>query len=204
VQQQLVAAIIGLVVGAAGAWVKAALAIRAKVNEELRDRRLEVYPPVYRETATLSTWPPADLTYQQLFGLNVWLRGWYFACGGLYLSENSRKRYGHLQELLCLRLDQVAEGGRDEDVASEIYQGLAATGSAFRTALTEDLETRRQRSLWWVVAQRKVHRKHDREWDARRSEAGPEEHEFRSYPLAEMPVPPLDEPPGGSARQHAS
>ena len=37
------------------------LAIRGKVNEELRARRLAAYPPVYRLSAALSFWPPADI-----------------------------------------------------------------------------------------------------------------------------------------------
>jgi hypothetical protein len=62
-------ALIGLVVGAAAAWVKAVLAIREKTNEDLRARRLETYPVVWRETAALSFWPPGKLTRQDLLEL---------------------------------------------------------------------------------------------------------------------------------------
>jgi hypothetical protein len=44
--QEVVAAAVGLLVGAVGAWVKAALAIREKANEELRGRRIDAYPAV--------------------------------------------------------------------------------------------------------------------------------------------------------------
>jgi hypothetical protein len=81
--EQLVAALIGLVVGGALAWLKAVLAIREKVNEELRSRRVEVYPTVYRLTAPLSLWPPAEMTYEELADLNLDFRKWYFTRGGL-------------------------------------------------------------------------------------------------------------------------
>jgi ABC-type uncharacterized transport system permease subunit len=65
--QQLVAAVIGVVVGGVAAWLKAVLAIREKANEELRTLRIAVYPVGYQLTAPLSLWPPATMTYDDLF-----------------------------------------------------------------------------------------------------------------------------------------
>jgi hypothetical protein len=186
--EQLYAALIGLVVGAAGAWVKAVLAIRAKVNEELRARRLAAYPPVYRLSAALSFWPPAELTGDELLDLNLRLRDWYFTTGGLFLSENSRTRYGELKQLICAHLDAMEE--RAAAVPRWAYEDLAETCRAFRTALTEDLETRRQRSLWWVVARSRLHRRQHAAFELRLAKVGGPDRPARAYPLEAMPLSP--------------
>jgi len=91
-------------------------------------------------------------------------------------------------------LDRLAD--REEEAADylspETYKDLADTCSAFRTSLTEDLETRRQRSLWWVVARWRLHRRQHALWDARRERAGGRGAQARAYPLAEMPLPHTD------------
>jgi hypothetical protein len=69
------------------------------VAEELRDLRLRWYPPVWKRTSVLSNWPRPNAARENLERLRVDLRAWYFAGGGLYLSENARKRYGELQKL---------------------------------------------------------------------------------------------------------
>jgi hypothetical protein len=189
---EILAALTGLVVGAAGAWVKAVLAIRAKVNEELRARRLAAYPPVYRLSSALSFWPPAELTGDELLDLNLRLRAWYFTTGGLFLSENSRTRYGELKQLICAHLDELED--RAAPVPRPVYQDLADTCSAFRTALTEDLETRRQRSLWFVAVQARRHRRQRSEFEDRIAKVGGKDREVEAHPLNAMPLPP--EPDG--------
>jgi Holliday junction resolvase-like predicted endonuclease len=191
---ELYAAMIGLLVGAAGAWVKAILAIREKVGEELRARRLATYPDVWRESAALSFWPPAKLTREELLELNLRLRVWYFTKGGVYLSANSRKRYGELKELICANLDRWAKVEADGKLKPERYNDLAETCSAFRNSLTEDLETRRQRSIWWTAILWRVHRKRHAAWKKRIRKVGGEDQSTEPYPLADMPLPPLDSP----------
>jgi hypothetical protein len=182
-----VAAIIGVFVGAVGTWVRSALTIREKANEEVRDRRIETYPSVYRLTAPLSLWPPARLNYQELHDINIALRGWYFSGGGLYFSKNSRDRYGELKELICRHLASVQEGGDLAEVLRLTYDDLTETARAFRGALTEDLETRRQRSLWWLTQAWILHKAQHRKWEERKARAG--EGEIIAYPLSAMPLP---------------
>jgi hypothetical protein len=160
--QELIAAVIGLVVGAVAAWIKAVLAIREKANEELRGLRIATYPIVYQLTAPLSLWPPASMSYDDLFQLNLALRRWYFTSGGLYLSARSRERFGEMKQLICAHLDGINdETSLDAvDVPSDAYKDLTTTVRAFRNALTEDLETRRQRSMWWVFVSWQRHREH--------------------------------------------
>jgi hypothetical protein len=193
--QELVAAMIGLVVGAVAAWIKAVLAIREKANEELRGLRIATYPTVYQLTAPLSLWPPASMSYNDLFQLNLALRRWYFTSGGLYLSARSRDRYGEMKQLICAYLDDIDNEARlDEvDIRPDMYKDLTNTARAFRNALTEDLETRRQRSLWWVLVSWQRHREQQRMWKQLMAKVGGVDREVSPYPLSKMPLPPVVE-----------
>jgi hypothetical protein len=161
----LVTAAAALVSGLVTAAVTGWLAGRAKVAEELREARLRIYPPLWKRTSTLSRWPRTDLTWAGLERLHFDLRHWYYDTGGLYLSENARARYGELQELMAAQLDSSLPQRGDELPASA-YDPLMHSASSFRTALTEDLESRRQRSLWWTLSRARIHRTQQR--DARR------------------------------------
>jgi hypothetical protein len=187
----LYAALIGVLVGAAGAWIKAVFAIREKVYDDLRARRLEVYPTAWRLSSALSWWPPAELTRDELFKLNLDFRAWYFTEGGVFMSAVSRTRYGELKELMCGHLDCWKEGA--PFVPKEVYEDLADACHAFRTALTEDLETRRQRSILWTAYRALDHRRDRRENEERRKKL-PKELPWRPYPLSEMPLPAAHAP----------
>jgi hypothetical protein len=163
----VIAGIAAIVGGASVALVQGFVASRGKENEELRNWRLKVYPAVWRLTSIVPRWPQADPTYHDLWDLHLALRKWYYESGGLYLSENARARYGELQELLDAYLH-----GRDRDdetlvphravgaaTADSPYEALMDTGSAFRTALTEDLSTRRTKSVLWAIVFWRRHRK---------------------------------------------
>jgi len=136
------------------------------------------------------------MTYEELFQLNLDLREWYFTRGGLYLSANSRDRYGEMKQLICGYLDGLAEEAdlAAEDVPTDAYDDLADTARAFRNGLTEDLETRRQRSLWWVVRGWQQHRKQHEAWRVRMRKVG--RAAVRPYPLRKMPLPPVAADPG--------
>jgi hypothetical protein len=167
----VIAGIAGIVVASSVAVVKGAIASRGKENEELRTWRLKVYPPVWKLTSTVPRWPQADPTYGDLWRLHLDLRNWYYNSGGLYLSENARARYGEMQELLDAYLD--GRDRADETAVSHLpsgatakdspYKALMDTCSAFRTALTEDLSTRRTKSVLWAIVFWWRHRKQRRE-----------------------------------------
>jgi hypothetical protein len=178
IASELVGAGIGLAVGVSGAMAKSWVALRAKTAEELRAERLEAtrYPAVWKLTSALSVWPRQEPTYGELAELHRSLRQWYYDGGGIYLSERSRARYGDVQELIAAH---VAVGGDPRaPLAPRVYDGLMKTCSALRTALAEDLETRRQRSFWWTLARIRWHRQKAKEAEQRiaaaRRRTGPE------------------------------
>ena len=93
---------------------------------------------------------------------------WYFGTGGIYLSEHARYLYGETQKLLSVYLnDEIADP--DTKVDDDSYELLRASCSAFRTAMTEDIESRRQRSIIETVVKWKRHRKERRDADTRQA-----------------------------------
>jgi hypothetical protein len=163
----IVTAVLGILVATIVALVNGALSSRASESEGLRTHRLEAYPEVWKLTAAVSRWPRTDISYRDLWALHKSLRTWYFDTGGLFLSENSRSRYGEMQELI----DAWVAGRPEKDATTvahsattdrgareSAYEALMLTCSAFRTALTEDLATRRSRSLLWAAILWKRHR----------------------------------------------
>ena len=148
-----------LVSGLLSAFVNTWLATRATVSEELRVQRLKVYPPVWERTGTFSRWPRTSPTRDDLARFHGDLRDWYFAVGGLFMSENSRSRYGDMQELVAAELERLPPTAR---LLDEAYEPLMEACSAFRTALTEDLESRRQGSVVWLARKRLQHRRQSR------------------------------------------
>ena len=159
----------GIATKAFDSWLGA----RSKITEELRKDREPSYRMVWERTEVVSTWPRTDATYADLERLHRYLRSWYYTVGGLYLSENARARYGDVQELIGAHLDYPL-GELEEDLPPGAYKDIMETCSAFRTSLTEDLESRRQRSLVWTMQRWRLHRRQRRK--ARRR-------------LAKMPAP---------------
>jgi hypothetical protein len=155
---RLVPAVVGFATAVALAVIKGALNARAKASEELRGRRLEAYPAIWRETALFyRDASSTKLTWQDLEGIQLEFRRWYFTTGGLFLSRRSTNRLNDVQELLSKYLAR----GRDPsnaEVDDGTYTAITETCSAFRTALTEDLDTRRQRSFVWSLSRFVWHR----------------------------------------------
>lgn len=160
----LITAAAALVGGLVTAVVTGWLASRERVAEELRERRLGVYPPVWKRTSTVSRWPRTNATYADVERLHFDLRSWYYDVGGLFLSENARGRYGELQQIAAAHLSQGRAAA--DELTPTAYEDLMEVASAFRTALTEDLESRRQRSLWRSIRRERLHKR--QRADARR------------------------------------
>ena len=148
-------ALVGVVGAVLGAVLSSWLAGRAKAADAVRDVRLKAYPLVWEQTSVVSRWPHTDANWAHLSDLQLALRTWYYETGGLYLSENARRRFGSLQELLAAMLDH-SKG--KVDLAAAEYVAVMEEASAFRSALTEDLQSREQHSLVSLVRRAVQHR----------------------------------------------
>ena len=109
-------------------------------------------------------------TYADLDDMHRWFRGWYYEAGGIHLSENGRTRYGEVQELMAAQLEALGSKAipskSSMPIPDDAYGRLLDSCSALRTALTEDLESRRQRSILYSM------RLAIRHWKQRRKAAG--------------------------------
>ena len=149
-----VALVSGLITASITGW----LASRAKVSEELRELRLSLYPALWKRTSMLSRHPQTNATYADLERLHFDLRRWYYGLGGVALSTNTRDRFMDLQTLIGTHLAHD-EASLEDELEPDSYEGLRELASAVRTGMTEDLESRRQRSLWWTIDRWLDHRK---------------------------------------------
>jgi hypothetical protein len=167
----LVVAGAALVTGLISSLVTSWLAGREKANEDLREKRVDAYPQIWRLTGVVSIWPRTGATWGDLEELHLRLRRWYYTTGGLYLSEHARERYGDVQDVIAAHLRQ--RGGTGEPLPdSPVYDDVQTTCSAFRTSLTEDLETRRSRSLLRTIGTGRFHRRKAREASRRLQRIG--------------------------------
>ncbi|MGR6320718.1 hypothetical protein Q2K19_22210 [Micromonospora soli] len=139
-------AVLGLLTAGILALVNSWISARAGIDETLRNQRLEFYPLLWSATAAVSVWPRTVLTRSTLNELHETLRSWYYTKGGLFLSESAQARYGDVQELIAALLTH--DGDPDDPLSDGSYTDLMRTASALRTALTEDLDTRRRKSIW--------------------------------------------------------
>lgn len=114
----------------------------ADIDVDLRNKRIPKYEHLWKLTGICPFWPrKPEATYEDLRAFSDQLRIWYYEDGGMYLSESARKKsYGPLQEAVTKILTSNRSGRlRDED-----YDVVRDRCSALRTALTKDLESRRE------------------------------------------------------------
>jgi hypothetical protein len=147
----VVSGVVGLLSAFALALVNSGISARAGVDEELRSKRLTVYPALWEATKAASRWPRSTVSRSDLDELHRNLRKWYYTGGGMYLSETARARYGDLQELIGTALTHPGDPCSQLNRAR--YEDLMEASSAMRTAITEDLDTRRRKS--WIETRRR-------------------------------------------------
>jgi hypothetical protein len=141
----LVSSLVGGGVAFVGAVLRETFAARRQLDQSLRDERIRLYQLLWQTTGMLPLWPRARISYADLGRLSRELRAWYFDEGGIYLSEQSRARYGELQERVGVVL--ASQRARPADpVDADDYDGVRQKCSALRTSLTKDLSSRRGRS----------------------------------------------------------
>jgi len=135
--------------------VVTALATSAKVRSDLeaeydialRSERLAAYRELWTTLEPLAKYFQAEpLTYRRVEQLGVALRAWYFHTGGLFLTERSRDRYFDLLDGLRDEL-ALRRGEPEQELEVDRFSELRERGSALRTALVEEVRTRRPSAL---------------------------------------------------------
>jgi hypothetical protein len=157
----IVTGTVGLLSAGILALINSSVSARAGIDENLRAERLKSYPDLWQATEAFARWPRQNVTFASLEGLHKELRSWYFSEGGLFFSETARARYGDVQQQIDALLSRP--GGAAKTLAPDRYTDLMETTSALRTALTQDLDTRRRKSYWEKRKRTRWHKKAARE-----------------------------------------
>jgi hypothetical protein len=144
--------IVGLIVGGIGTYLglywKIQKTLIAEYDKDLRTERIKIYAALWAETELLATYaPPGPVTGDSITKLSVALRHWYFATGGLFLSEKAREAYFALQKAIVNTRTGSARVEAGE-LAPEQSAVLRDAASHLRTALTADVGSRNKPMLY--------------------------------------------------------
>lgn len=155
-----------LVVGALAAWLGSVWKDRigraeeaaAAIDVDLREKRLKVYPDLWKHTALLPKWPRDEtVRYEDLDKLVGKLRRWYFDEGGMFLSRTAqRDGYAKLQDELADILRSGKKGLLPGPRAGAVvdpdgkpwpddpYERVRQRCSQLRSLMTDDIASRRE------------------------------------------------------------
>jgi hypothetical protein len=123
---------------------KATLAMGSVIDTDLRNKRVDAYATLWQLTQVLPKWPRAEgVTYERLRQFSAELREWYFHTGGMWLSHAARDAYGDVQEAIW----ELPAGNPSDVLDPKHYDATRDKCSALRTALTDDLLSRREAPL---------------------------------------------------------
>jgi hypothetical protein len=142
---QLLAAIIGAVIGFISTYLAAVVKLRqdlrAEYDKDLRERRIPEYKRLWKLTDLFPKYARTTIpTVADVRELAISLRDWYFDGGGMLLSKSGRESYFALQEAL----GGLLTAGDDGPVDEATYERLRQRCSALRSALVQDVGTRRE------------------------------------------------------------
>jgi hypothetical protein len=111
--------------------------LRKELEVDLRRQRLEAFKALWALSEPLAkygrTGPIATVTPSSMEKLSSDLRHWYFAQGGMFLTDESRDAYFSFQDAL----QEVIQGAanKDQELAEETREEIREKGSLLRTSL---------------------------------------------------------------------
>lgn len=146
-----VIALLGTLVTVAVTALVTAAKVRRDLESEydirLRADRLTAYRKLWLSLQPLARYArPTPVTHQVVGRLFGQLRAWYFQDGGIFLSHHARDAYFALMdELRELVAREPSDSARELDF--EAFETLRQLGSDLRTAMVNDVQTRRSSAL---------------------------------------------------------
>jgi hypothetical protein len=141
--QAAVSAGIGAIVAFVGAAGKTFIDSRRSIDQSLRTRREPAYQRLWEMTRLFQAWPRADVTYADMRNLQSAITEWYYTDGGLVVSRSTQRAYSSVQENLATALSTVEDQNMTTAIPDEDWQRVRDAFSRLRTALTDDLLSRR-------------------------------------------------------------
>jgi hypothetical protein len=111
--------------------------LRKELEVDLRRQRLDAFKALWALSEPLAkygrTGPASRVTPASLAALSSKLRHWYFAQGGMFLTESSRDAYFAFQDALQAVIHTVAD--EDEELDEPTRERIREKGSLLRTSL---------------------------------------------------------------------
>lgn len=124
---------------------KVRLDLAAEYDKNLQESRLKTYQELWAMLEPLARYGRAEaVTYAVIRSISDKSRTWYFQEGGIYLTERSRKPYFKWKAAMQLILDARDFASQpDAEIDPPRLEPILTTGSALRTALSDDIGTKR-------------------------------------------------------------
>jgi len=124
---------------------KIRLDLAAEYDKQLQESRLEVYKILWGMLEPLARYGrDKPVTHAVLRAISDQTRSWYFQKGGIYLTKRSRKPYFKWKEVMQPLLDDPNLAAQpDREIDKVRLDATVAAGSALRTALSDDIGTKR-------------------------------------------------------------
>lgn len=121
---------------------KVRLDLAAVYDKELQDSRLKEYKLLWAKLEPIAKYGRhGPLTTTQVQVVSTDTRVWYFQSGGIYLTERSRGPYFAMKKAIDLVIAPPPNATPAELQAALL--SVIDTGSALRTALSDDIGTKR-------------------------------------------------------------
>ena len=123
---------------------KIRLDLAAEYDKNLQESRLEAYKELWAMLEPLARYGREPVTRAVLRSISDKTRTWYFQRGGIYLTARSRKPYFKWKALMEPFLDDSNVASKpDAPVPLEQLELVLDAGSSLRTALSDDIGTKR-------------------------------------------------------------
>lgn len=144
--------LIGGVAGAVSAVItyfstrsKIRLDLAAEYDKALQEARLATYKELWSELEPLARYGrEGPVTFKIIGEISDFSRTWYFKTGGIYLTERSRSPYFRWKAVMQPVLDSPDFTAKpDAEIDKAQLELILAAGSTLRTALSDDLHTKR-------------------------------------------------------------
>jgi hypothetical protein len=131
----------GFVSGWFATYYRLTKEFRLKIDEKLRDQRINVYKSLWARLEELKGFNrPPRYTYEQLKELSIGLTRWYFDSGnGLLLSRSSMDAYIELQEEIKKAFSGKNDSEDMDQDGNEQFKKILQQASKLRTRLTADI-----------------------------------------------------------------
>jgi hypothetical protein len=140
----------GLVVVGLAAWlgrvwserIAQAGKLMGDIDLASRKRRIDAYAALWKANGLLAAWPRATgVTYDMVYELSKTFHAWYYDTGSKFLSRSThRHAYSPLQQAMA----DLHRAGRSGALSAADYDDLRERYSTLRSALANDIESRRE------------------------------------------------------------